>query len=184
MNTLLARFTTVVVLIITTLTLISFTVSAAIDNVKLTELEYQHGVVNRIIDGDTIVLDTPTTDNFRLAGIDTPETYLSVKAKNDIKNCKVSKYLMTHLGYQAKERLEDLLPVGTSIEFTIVSKGWRKRYVIWNEYIITTLVKEGHAVVEEYYNLPRSIMLNLKLLEQEAKASKAGIWRYFDTKCF
>ena len=184
MGTLLSKLITALVLTITVLSIILFTVTEAISDVKLPELEYQHGVVNRIIDGDTIVIDTPTTYNFRLAGIDTPETYLSVKAKTDIRNCKVSKYLMTHLGYQARERLEDLLPIGTSIEYAIVSKGWRRRYVIWNEHIITTLVKEGHAVVEEYYNLPRYIMLSLKSLEQEARASKVGVWRYFDTKCF
>lgn len=144
---------------------------------------YTHGVIVKIVDGDTIrIYAEGKMDNHRLAYIDTPESYMNTKAQNNIRDCRVQPYIMMHLGLTAKDYLLDNYPVGTEVEFRVVGKGYYKRNLIVVTGLNTKLVKLGLAVVYTD-NIPNDISEEYFRLENNARLHKIGVWRYLKKSC-
>lgn len=153
----------------------------AIDIVNAEEVK-----VVRIVDGDTIKVkySNNRVSSVRLAGIDTPESYLNSKAKKDISKCKVKDYIMIHLGLSAKDYLKSILPVGSTIRIKIITKGRYKRNVVYIKSIQERLVINGYAVVKSYNGHDKDIVKKLLKLQDKAKSDKRLLWSYLSNNCF
>ncbi len=107
-----------------------------------------NGTVIRVIDGDSVWLEVDVgfhmsyKYNFRLGGINTPE----LRSSDPVEKAKA---------YDAKARLQELLPVGQHVT---VATGKPGKYGRWiadlfldfgpnQQHINQMLVDEGHAVV-------------------------------------
>jgi len=138
----------------------------------------QVGTLIKVVDGDTIKLKVGSTiRNYRLAAIDTPETYNNKKAKKDILTCGVSKEHMFALGKFAKAYVGSMYRLGSVIRFTKLGVGVYNRPIIWIDGYQTSLVKAGLARVVIYNNVDESKIANLRKLESLAKSQNLGIWK-------
>jgi len=138
----------------------------------------------KIVDGDTIKIDINNTiRNYRLAGIDTPESFRNAKFKKDVISCNIDKELMHTLGMNAKEYLFKSIYSKKNLTYTIVDVDFRDRPVIYIEYVNKDIIRNGYGVVEDYKNLPREVIYDLYELEKTAIKKKKGIWKYIDSKC-
>ncbi len=72
---------------------------------SLKDIELEEAIVQRVIDGDTIIADTDNEKDMRIRfiGIDTPESVHPDESKN------------TEEGVRASEFTEELIPAGTTI---------------------------------------------------------------------
>ena len=116
--------------------------------------------IKRVVDGDTVELEyidlgfgiTIKSEMVRISGIDTPE-------------CRTSDKTEKIFGLMAKERVQELLPVGS--EHTLLSQDFKGKFgrilgdiLIDNETKLTeTLLNENLAVP---YGLPNSEELHLE----------------------
>ena len=148
--------------------------------------ELQRGYVTKVSDGDTvaIITDDNITKSCRLAGIDTPESYMNSKAVKDIADCKILSYKMMHMGLQAKEFLLDRFKENNKIYFYIIDVDHYKRPIILIPGLHKDIVLRGLAVVKDYKNMEPFDIEYLFHLETIAKGKKIGIWRYLDKKCY
>lgn len=136
------------------------------------------GTIIKVVDGDTIKIRVANkVSSYRLADIDTPESYLSKKALKDIKKCKVLSYIMMHVGLLSKEYVESIYKPGDSVEFTIYNKGYYGRYIIVIDDLNKKLVKYGYAKVYPKVT-NKKLHDELIILEKEAVSKRIGIWRY------
>ncbi len=126
-------------------------------------------VVEKIIDGDTIILNqggTPKT--IQLACIDSPDW---IKGKPQ-PNAQAS-----------KNRLTELVPVGASVQYYdlgSIAKGNRILGVIFNNKININLqmVKEGQSKLHRSYSQTCANSANaLAEAENNAKNQRLGIWQ-------
>jgi micrococcal nuclease len=137
------------------LTLFSFTLKVVAN---------EHGIVTKIIDGDTItVTKGNNTLTVRLACIDSPETNQP-------------------LGNQAKQRLQQLLTLGSNVQLNIIATDKYGRTVAeiykGSQNINETMVREGLAVVyPDYINQCKNTKSVLISAENYAKNNKLGFWR-------
>lgn len=144
------------------------------------------GKLIRVVDGDTIKLIT-TKDairSYRLAGIDTPESYYNKKAKADIKSCNILDYKYLHLGLIAKEYLQDHHLVNDKFTYDTHGYGRYGRPIIYIEGVNDVIIKLGLGVVKDYGNLSKDRLNYLYDLETKAMQEKIGIWRYLKKKCY
>jgi micrococcal nuclease len=116
--------------------------------------------VIRVIDGDTIV--TSNNKRIRLACIDAPE---SSQVGGDL----------------AKQRLSELLPIGTTIQVIERNKDryGRTIAVIFNgsKFINLQMVAEGHAVVyRQYLNACPNSKSDFLKAEEQAKQQRLNFW--------
>lgn len=100
--------------------------------------------VIRVVDGDSVWLEVDVgfhvsyRYNFRLADIDTPE----LRSSDPVEKAKA---------YAAKERLEQLLPVGSQVIVESLKPGKYGRWITRittraGTQVNTTMITEGHAV--------------------------------------
>jgi len=142
-----------------------------------------YGTLVKVVDGDTLKLEVNgKVANYRLAAVDTPETYNNIKAKKDIKICKVSKYKMFKLGKTSKEFVKARYYIGDIIEYTQIDVGRYHRPIIWVDGLLPNLIKFGMARVVIFNNVPIKDITLLKTLEQKAISSNIGIWKVM--KCW
>lgn len=140
----------------------------------------------RVVDGDTVVLKDKlgTERRYRLAGIDTPESYKNKKALKDIKSCKILDYKYLHLGLSAKDFLKKLIKPNDILTYKIIAIGRYRRPIIIIGTVNNTLVRYGWAEVKDYGNLSKEELNKLYRLEDYAKRHKIGIWGYLKNKCY
>jgi len=135
------------------------------------------GEVIKVVDGDTLkLLVGDGITNYRLAAVDTPETYNNRKAKKDIAKCGISNEAMFEQGLAAKHFVEEMYPVGSHITFTIIGTGYYGRPIIWSRLLLTTLVRHGHARVLDYNNVEPAKLDMLRELEKKAISNGVGMW--------
>lgn len=159
---------------------------ALITLLTVTTLLYAETVskVLKIVDGDTVKVQVGDTEvNLRLAIVDTPETYRTTKFNKDANNCKVSKHLLFHIGYDAKEYLESILPVGSYFTYTVVDTDRNKRPIVYNKFIIDSIVSNGHGTVEDFGNVPLEVIVRLRMRENKAILNNLAMWRYVTYGC-
>jgi micrococcal nuclease len=114
------------------------------------------GVVTKVKDGDTIVIDNYMT--IRIAEIDAPE-------KGQL------------FGYKSKDYLESII-LGKKItykEYTVDDYGRHICRIYLNDTNIgDKMVKEGYAWAYDYF----AISNNIIKLQREARCNRVGMWQY------
>jgi len=157
--------------------MLSLCMLSSIAAVAETPLSPITGKVIKVVDGDTLkLLVGDVITNYRLAGVDTPETYNNRKAKKDIVKCGVSKKEMFEQGHAAKHFVEEMYPVGSRITFTIIDTGYYGRPIIWSRLLLTNLVRHGYARVLDYNNVKPAKLEMLRELEKKAISNSVGMW--------
>lgn len=170
-----------VVKIIVGIVLVFMFVFAASSN----DLKYQTGQVLRVIDGDTLIVETPDNPNgisMRLAGIDAPETYNNSKAKKAILWCGINKEVMFSYGRITKNHLAQIT-LGKDIKYSVIDVGRFGRPIIYIPEITENLIRSGLVDVVDFRNLPKDIISRLHNLEIIAKQQKIGLWEHIDLSC-
>lgn len=123
------------------------------------ELEGPYKVA-RVIDGDTLVLNT--TEHVRLSGINTPERgecYYK-EAKDKLTELVFGKEVLLERDISNRDKYKRLL-----------------RYILVNNTTANfVLVKEGYAQVYDKYSYDTKYYLQLKEVEVFPKESKLGLW--------
>lgn len=130
-----------------------------------------HGVVAHLVDGDTLdVRIDGSVERVRLIGIDTPESV----AEDRPVEC---------FGPEAKDRLAELLPVGTQVRLERDVEA-RDRYGRLLAYVFRAgddlhvnlaLVADGYAEARRYEpNVARQGELDAA--DAEARADQRGLW--------
>ncbi|WP_204102576.1 MULTISPECIES: thermonuclease family protein [Spirulina sp. CCY15215] len=124
-------------------------------------------VVNRIIDGDTVVLRQGETEIVgQLACIDTPDW--------------VNGQAQPH-AQASKNRLTQLIPVGSSVQYDSLRRIGEGRSLIVvfrnNQNINLQMVAEGQARLHGSYNQTCPSTANtLAQMESKAKNQRLGLW--------
>jgi len=138
---------------------------------------YTTGTIVKVVDGDTLKIKTGNTvTNYRLALVDTPETYNNVKAKKDIKLCKIPKAEMFALGKLAKDYVKTLYSPGDTIRFKVIGTGRYHRPIIWVNRLIYALIAKGYGKVVDFHNVDSGRLEMGRILETTAKRNQRGIW--------
>lgn len=130
-----------------------------------------NAVVDRVVDGDTIVVTTGgVEERVRLVGIDTPE---SVKPGTEVE-C---------YGKEASERAGELLPEGTSVvlERDLQTRDRYDRLLAYvyrasdGLFVNEALVSDGYAQPAEY---PPNVAHSERLAAagRQARSNSAGLW--------
>ena len=81
---------------------------------------FTHYKVSKVVDGDGIYcynIFNKKEIEIRLLGIDAPEIKRCRKLKQDERELHLPGQLLIQLGYQSKNYLHELLPIGTDITF-------------------------------------------------------------------
>jgi len=140
----------------------------------------------RVVDGDTLKVQYPNgvVNSVRLAGIDTPESYLNLKAKKDIVRCNVKDYIMIHIGLTAKEFIKHNYPVGTMLNIDILTKGRYKRDVVYIKGLQEAIILNGYGKVKSYSKHDKVLVSKLLPLQDEAKRNNTILWNYLKNNCF
>lgn len=153
---------------------INFYVSALLVCVVLSSFtfrgEEKQARVQRVIDGDTFVIENGTSkgDKVRLIGVDAPETRRTARKE------------VGYYGQEAKEYLRTMLN-GKQVKL-VFDVGKRDRYgrllayvYLGNKFVNAELVKQGYAV--SYTLAPNVQYADLFLkLERQARQAKRGLW--------
>jgi len=159
--------------------------------------------VERVIDGNTIVITTPEgkSERVRLIGIDTPESKPNDKAKRDSERTGQDFETINKIGQEATKFIRDKIKEGQDIllEFgvqkrdkygrllayvyieweTLYGKSPSESYLmddIYELFVNATIIKSGYAT-------PMTIPPNVKYadlfkeLYEEAREQKRGLWR-------
>lgn len=129
------------------------------------------GVVDRVVDGDTIVVDFGTvTERVRLIGIDAPESV----APNQPVHC---------YGAEASEALHDLLPAGTDVrvERDVEARDRYDRLLLYvyradddlfvNHWLVVNGYAESHS-----YRPNTTHQADFDRARDAARASAIGLW--------
>jgi len=136
-----------------------------------TTVMQQTKVVQRVIDGDTIMVKF--YDRVRLLGVDTPETVHPNKP-------------VEYYGKEASEFLSNLLPVGTKVTLQFdranIKSRHKDRYKRLLAYIFledgtfvnAEILKQGYGFA--YTKYPFEYMDEFREYEREARASGVGLW--------
>lgn len=142
--------------------------------------DYSDILVKRVIDGDTIELETG--ERVRLIGIDTPEMHESPKLYRDAQRTKQGIGTIQKLGRRAYEFTRNLVEgKRASLEFDVEKRDKYERllaYVYLKDatFVNAEIVKQGFASL---LTIPPNVKyadLFLKLY-REARENKRGLWR-------
>jgi endonuclease YncB( thermonuclease family) len=142
--------------------------------------------VERIIDGDTLVLERGgKRDSYRLLAIDAPELSPSDHAERQARRFNVEKSLVRQLGKRSKQRLQELLPQSSEveIEFDIKPLDKYQRPLIYlylpgeTRTLNEQLLAEGSAW---YFNPSPNNRLARRLREASERSSRdgLGVWAW------
>jgi micrococcal nuclease len=144
----------------------------------------QKTTVTRIIDGDTIqVLYGGMKKRIRLIGIDTPESRVNKKAKNDAKRSGQDVETIIAMGKRATEYVGSLVNTGDTITIEIDVQEMDRYgrllgyvYLSNGKMLNEEIVKAGYAHV---MTIPPNVKYKDKFLKiyQEARESKRGLWK-------
>ena len=134
-------------------------------------LAKDEGIVERIVDGDTItvLLENNKTEKIRIIGMNAPE---SVDPRRGVEcfGKEASRYLNDLLRGK-KVRLEK---DGSQQNYD--KYGRALRHVFLNEInIAESMIREGYAY-EYTYNNPYAYQKSFKIAQQEAQKNEAGLW--------
>ena len=135
---------------------------SAVIFVSLSSAEQQYtATVIRVIDGDTIKLDTG--EKVRLIGIDTPEKYICKKLYKDAKKSKKDIETIKTMGEKASRFTKKLVEgKKVRLEYDVEGKDRYGRLLAYI-YVPTSDLKD----VEGYKNLTRlEVFLNAELVKQ------------------
>jgi micrococcal nuclease len=136
--------------------------------------------VTRIIDGDTLHLEG-FKENFRLIGIDTPESSRNARAKSIAARTGQSLESIIAEGKRAKEFTKSLLEKKTvTIEWDVQRKDRYQRnlaYLIVNGK--NSSVEIARAGFANPLTIPPNVKYASKILaaSREAREAKRGLWR-------
>ena len=143
------------------------------------DTEYLNCGVLKVIDGDTIKLDTGKY--VRLIGIDTPEYHDSDKLSRDSKRLNISEKEIKKKGYQAYKFTQKLL-AGKQVKLEFD----RERLDKYNRLLAYVYLADGTfvnaSIVESGYATVFAIAPNIKYykhflrLQEDARESKRGLW--------
>ena len=146
---------------------------------------FTHYKVSKVVDGDGIYcynIFNKKEIEIRLLGIDAPEIKRCRKLKQDERELHLPGQLLIQLGYQSKNYLHELLPIGTDITFiTEVNNeidlfGRTLAYVITSDgtCINEKLIMEGYAKpYDKFYSTKLSTYQQLNF---NAKANNKGLY--------
>lgn len=143
------------------------------------EASYENVLVNRVVDGDTLQLETG--ERVRLIGIDTPELHESSKLERDAQRSGQDKQAIKQLGTQAYEFTKKLAEGKTvRLEFDSEKKDKYGRllayvYLADGTFVNAEIVKQGYASL---LTIPPNLKYADLLLElyKEARENKRGLW--------
>ena len=144
-----------------------------------------HLTVTKIVDGDGLIVQnifSQEEEEIRLIGIDAPEVKRSRKLLQDERETHLPGELLLQLGFQSKEFLSTLVPVGTVVTIKMEKKRCYDSYGRTLAYVFLkdctcvneVLIREGYAKPYSRYNCEA-----LPLLQQlhfTAKRSKVGLF--------
>lgn len=141
---------------------------------------YNDILVKRVIDGDTIQLETG--QRVRLIGIDTPEMHYSDKLYRDSRRTEQDIQTIRELGKRAYEFTKKLIEAKrVSLEFDV------EKYDKYGRLLAYVYLKDGTFVnakiIEEGYASLMTIPPNVKYtdlflkLYQKARENKRGLWK-------
>lgn len=141
---------------------------------------YTDVLVKRVVDGDTIVLETG--ERVRLIGIDTPELHESNKLYRDAQRTQQDISTIQKLGQRAYEFTRNLVEgKRVSLEFDVEKRDRYKRllayvYLKGGIFVNAEIVKEGYASLMTIPPNVKYADLFLKLYRQ-ARENKRGLWK-------
>ena len=142
---------------------------------------YSDIMVRRVIDGDTIQLETG--ERVRLIGIDTPEMHESDKLYRDSQRTGQDTRAIQELGRRAYEFTQKLAEgKRVSLEFDVEKYDKYSRLLAYvylkkdGAFVNAEIIKQGYASVMTIPPNAKYADLFLKLY-QEARNNKRGLWR-------
>jgi micrococcal nuclease len=145
-----------------------------------TQDKYCDILVNRVVDGDTLVLEGG--QRVRLIGIDTPEMHESNKLYRDSQRTKQAVETIKQLGKRAYQFTRGLVEgKRVKLEFDVEKKDKYNRllgyvYLLDGTFVNAEIVKQGYASLMTYPPNVKYVDLFLKL-SQEARENKRGLWQ-------
>jgi micrococcal nuclease len=143
------------------------------------EGNYDDILVNRVVDGDTLQLETG--ERVRLIGIDTPELHESSKLQRDAERSGQDKKAIKQLGELAYEFTRKLVEAKqVRLEFDAEKKdkyGRLLAYVYLSDgtFVNAEIVKQGYASL---LTIPPNVKYSdlFVKLYKEARENKRGLW--------
>lgn len=142
---------------------------------------YSDILVRRVIDGDTIQLETG--ERVRLIGIDTPEMHESDKLYRDSQRTGQDTRTIQELGRRAYEFTKKLAEgKRVSLEFDVEKYDKYSRLLAYvylkkdGAFVNAEIIKQGYASVMTIPPNAKYADLFLKLY-QEARNNKRGLWK-------
>jgi endonuclease YncB( thermonuclease family) len=142
--------------------------------------DYTNIYVKRVIDGDTIQLETG--ERVRLIGIDTPEMHESNKLYRDSQRTRQDTATIQELGRRAYEFTKKLVEnQRVSLEFDVEKYDKYKRLLAYvylkkdGMFVNAEIIKQGYASLMTIPPNVKYADLFLKLY-QEARLNKRGLW--------
>jgi len=123
-------------------------------------------VVQRVIDGDTLLLNN--SEKVRLIGADTPETkhprkpvqYFGMKAYQFTKQMVEGKVVRLEYDWQRRDRYRRLLAYV---------------YLMDGTFLNAEIIKQGYGFA--YTRYPFKFLDEFRLYEREAREQKRGLWK-------
>jgi len=144
--------------------------------------DYNDILVTRVIDGDTIELETK--ERIRLIGIDTPEVWESDKLYRDIKRTKKDKATIIEMGKAASRFTKSLVDgKRVRLEFDVEKKDHYGRLLAYvylvedGRMVNAELLREGYAQI---YTFPPNVkhVEMFRQLQKQAREQNRGLWGY------
>ena len=141
---------------------------------------YADVLVKRVVDGDTIVLETG--ERVRLIGIDTPELHESDKLYRDASRTKQDISTIQKLGRRAYEFTRNLVEgKRVSLEFDVEKRDRYKRLLAYvylkdGTFVNAEIVKQGYASLMTIPPNVKYADLFLRLY-REARENRRGLWK-------
>lgn len=139
--------------------------------------------VTRVVDGDTIVLETG--EKVRLIGVDTPEVHESAKLHKDAERSARDVDTIRQLGKRASEFTKKLVEgkvVRVEYDQANAHTGHKDRYGRTLAYVYlkdgtfvnAEIIRQGYG--NAYTKYPFRYMDEFRRLEREAREKRRGLW--------
>ncbi|HNX80834.1 MAG TPA: thermonuclease family protein [Candidatus Omnitrophota bacterium] len=144
------------------------------------ESDYSDVLVNRVVDGDTLRLETG--ERVRLIGIDTPEMHESQKLNRDSVRSGQSKSVIQKLGKQAYAFTRQLVEgKRVSLEFDVEKRDKYNRILAYvylkdGTFVNAKIIEEGYASLMTYPPNVKYVDLFQQLYRQ-ARENRRGLWK-------
>lgn len=128
-------------------------------------------IVSRVIDGDTIVLQTG--EKLRYIGIDTPEINFGKNPQcYALKAKEFNKKLVENKVVKIEKDISDKDKYGRLLRYVYVNNESTSSAIFINEY----LVRQGYAIVSTYPPDVKYIE-DLLLAQKDARENNRGLWK-------